>query len=234
MCNPFFCWYAFLGSFIKCFIWVSIFLQHTALFCTCNVEWLFVQGQVVLHVTFLTSAEDFLLSNSGTGSDQRSRWHQLVASALGDAIRTRSMYSNTSTKTPALWLPNVSMCEHLCVLTGPGRPLFPEWANFLLKPFEWWVSSGRRQWVLWLNYEPYEVILHYFHFKPATQQSRGVPHNTAIGGSANKPSLSCWPLSHFAPAISSWCPGPIDCLIAPGWDAITYLQSFRCSSLYLF
>lgn len=153
-----------------------------------------------------------------------------LASALGDAIRTRSTYSNTSTQTPALCLPNMPACEHLCVLRGPGRPLFPEWANFLLKPFEWWVSGGWWQWVLRLNYEPYEVILHYFHFKPATQQFCGVPHNTAVGGSANKPSLSYWPLSHFALVVSSWRWGPIACLIFPGWEIIfDYSDALLCS-----
>lgn len=88
--GPLFRWCIVLGRFIKCFISVSIFLQHPALFSTCNVGWLLVQGHVVLNVTFLTSAEHFLRSNSCTGLDQRSLRQQLVASALEDGIRTRT------------------------------------------------------------------------------------------------------------------------------------------------
>lgn len=55
--SPLFCWYIVSGRFIKSFFSISIFLQHAAVFCTCNADWLFAQGHIVFNVTFLTSAE---------------------------------------------------------------------------------------------------------------------------------------------------------------------------------
>lgn len=124
--------------------------------------------------------------------------------------KQQHLHWNTSSVAPEH---DVCVNTSLCVLTAPGRTLFPKRANFLLKPFEWWVSGDWRQWVLQLNYEAYEVILHYFHFEPATQQFHGVPHNIAVRGSANK----------LSPSYRSyWCLGAVACLISAGWDAITY------------
>lgn len=105
---------------------VPIFLQHPALLCSCNIGQLFARGHVVLSITFLTWAEESLHSNNNSGSDQSSpagSWWDV----LGAGRRSRRMRSNTSMKSTRSVAPEHGSCVRTpLLLTGPGRPLFPE------------------------------------------------------------------------------------------------------------